>query len=64
MYLQSNRRKTGFEKGRSVLVPVNLVVFSSIRPKMIGRFDGKIRPSVFGRYGRSVCYGGYFMQQH
>ena len=55
-HLQSNLRKTGIAKGRSGLVPVNLVGFPSVRPKMIGCFDGKIRPPVFGRYeGRSAC---------
>ena len=64
--LQSNRRKTnqrkihqrktGFAKGRSVVVPVKSVGFPSVRPKMIGGFDGKIRPLVFIRYeGRLVC---------
>ena len=50
VYVQSNRRKNGFAKSRSVLIPVNLVGFPSVRPKMIGWLDGKIRPPVFGRY--------------
>ena len=36
-----DRWKSGFAKGRPVLVPVNLLGFPSARPEMIGRFDGK-----------------------
>ena len=45
-----NRRRAGFAKVDGVLLPVNSISFSSVRPKMVGGYDGIIRPPVFGPY--------------
>ena len=58
------RQKTGCVKSRSVLVLMNLVGFPSIRPKMIGCIDGKIRPPDLGRYeGRWIFIGNFSMNE-